>query len=151
MTADANHLGTLLEAAQFFGWMRHHQRPGFTRQGYRTAITGDVGFPDLVLARRSEILHFEVKSADGYPSKDAKTGAYPQLVWLANLPHAYLVRPAALDEALALITGQALPHEVTCTLTISFDPVTGARWAGPLAAWADKRYRITPPRKTEPK
>lgn len=149
MTADAGHLATLLEAAAHFGWGRHHQRPARTVNGYRTAITGDTGYPDLVLARRGQVLHFEIKGQNGYPTKNAKTGRYPQLDWLANLPNAWLVRPDALDEALALITGKAQPHQVTCTLAMRPDQwrLDGthvpAHWAGPLAAWATKRYPPT--------
>ena len=139
MTADAGHLGTLLEAAELFGWVRHHQRPGYTRNGYRTAITGNPGFPDISLARRGHVLFFEVKGDGGYPTPD-------QLAWISNLPNAYVVRPAALDEALAIIAGKGRPPTLaTCSLTFrhSETDTPPARWAGPLARWAETDHPAT--------
>jgi hypothetical protein len=38
------------ELAQMRGWRVHHGRPAQTAKGYRTAVQGDVGYPDVVLA-----------------------------------------------------------------------------------------------------
>src|SRR5262249_14461200 len=37
--------------AKLYGWLVMHQRPARTAKGWRTAIQGDAGFPDLVLVR----------------------------------------------------------------------------------------------------
>lgn len=40
---------TLIETAMRTGWRVHAQRPARTDRGWRTAIQGHAGFPDLVL------------------------------------------------------------------------------------------------------
>ena len=40
----------MLDTAKAFGWLRAHFRPALTKNGWRTAVSGDgKGFPDLVL------------------------------------------------------------------------------------------------------
>ena len=42
----------VIEIAKYRGWKVMHQRPAMIRTGrWVTAIEGDAGFPDLVLAR----------------------------------------------------------------------------------------------------
>jgi hypothetical protein len=52
---------TILEAAAVTGWRATHFRPARTSRGWRTPLSGDTGFPDLVLARRAIVLAPEVK------------------------------------------------------------------------------------------
>src|SRR5262249_16551074 len=42
--------------AKLYGWLVMHQRPARTAKGWRTAIQGDAGFPDLVLVRPGRLL-----------------------------------------------------------------------------------------------
>lgn len=62
---EAELLGAVVEMARLFKWQVHHDRPARTQQGWRTAIIGHAGFPDLVLARQGRILFFEVKTMRG--------------------------------------------------------------------------------------
>jgi hypothetical protein len=55
-------------AARVFGWRVAHFRPARTTHGWRTAMSGDVGFPDLVLARDGRLLFVELKAAAGRTS-----------------------------------------------------------------------------------
>jgi hypothetical protein len=55
----------VMELAQWRGWRVVHFRPARTEKGWRTAMTGDRGFVDLVLARRGVILHVELKTVHG--------------------------------------------------------------------------------------
>jgi hypothetical protein len=91
---------TILEAARVLGWRIYHQRPAQTRHGWRTALTGDPGFPDLILARPGRVLALELKAARGRP-RDA------QADWLqaldGGLVIARLVYPDDLDDVLALL------------------------------------------------
>lgn len=57
--------GSVIELAHDLGWMVVHQRPARTAKGWRTAIEGDAGFLDLVLARRGVVLFRELKSMTG--------------------------------------------------------------------------------------
>lgn len=55
----------VMELAQWRGWRAVHFRPARTDKGWRTAFTGDAGFPDLVLARREVVLLVELKTQHG--------------------------------------------------------------------------------------
>lgn len=60
----------------------HHCRPSLTQSGrWATAIQGDGGFPDLVLAGTRGVLFRELKSAGGRLSPQ-------QRAWLEQLDHA---------------------------------------------------------------
>jgi hypothetical protein len=75
---------TVIEIAKLYGFRVAHQRPARTANGWRTAIEGDVGFPDLVLLRGvrngqpARLLFVELKTARGKPSPD-------QVKWLELL------------------------------------------------------------------
>jgi VRR-NUC domain len=60
---EAQYQRTIIDAARWHGWLVHHQRPARTAKGYRTAIEGDAGFPDLVLVhpQRRQLLFVELK------------------------------------------------------------------------------------------
>lgn len=61
-------LRAVLELASALGWYGYHQRPAWTAKGYRTAIQGQAGFVDLVLAHREPgrpILFAELKTNTG--------------------------------------------------------------------------------------
>jgi hypothetical protein len=78
----------IIEAAEANGWRVVHHRPAKTAKGWRTAVQGHAGFPDLVLARDGVVIVAELKSRTGRPSADQKR-------WLAALGvHARLWRPA---------------------------------------------------------
>jgi hypothetical protein len=97
---------TLLEAARLFGWRVYHQRPAQTSRGWRTALTGDRGFPDLIAARSGRVFALELKSAGGRLREG-------QAEWLhalnGGLVTARLVYPDDLDELLALLTRREPP------------------------------------------
>ena len=68
----------VIELAQMRGWHVAHFRPARVGRGWRTAMQGDVGFPDLVLARNGKVIFAELKAEHGRlgPTQDA---------WLAAL------------------------------------------------------------------
>ena len=71
----------VLEAAQALGWRCYHQRPAWTTHGYRTALEGDAGWPDLVCCRdrpQPRLLIAELKTG-----RNRLTPAQAQ--WLALL------------------------------------------------------------------
>lgn len=56
----------VIQTAQHFGWLVHHGRPAINKSGrWSTPVTGNVGFPDLVMARRGVVLIVELKSDAG--------------------------------------------------------------------------------------
>lgn len=91
MTED-DLLRSVLDLAAVYGWMRHHGRPARVEGGWRTAISGNAGFPDLVLAHPTgRLIAVELKSQKGVVT----TG---QQQWLDTLTAAgvqtYVWRPA---------------------------------------------------------
>lgn len=89
--------------AKYHGWMVFHP---LTVQGsngrWRTALQGDPGFPDLVLAHRDRgVIFAELKSAIGKVSD-------LQLEWIATLKAAgaevYVWRPRDLKEVEATLS-----------------------------------------------
>lgn len=85
----------ILEVAVWYGWRRHHDRPGRTVAGWRTAIQGDPGFPDLVLLRRDRLVVAELKSRRGKLTPE-------QLCWLEDWrqvgAEVYVWRPSDWDD-----------------------------------------------------
>ena len=77
----------IIAAAEANGWRVVHHRPAKTAKGWRTAVQGHAGFPDLVLARDGVIIVAELKSRRGHPTDDQK-------LWLEALGvHVRLWRP----------------------------------------------------------
>lgn len=64
-TSEAAFLDKVIELARVRGWVAHHCRPCRTQKGWRTAISGHAGFPDLVLARAGHLIVAELKTARG--------------------------------------------------------------------------------------
>lgn len=73
----------VLELAKFAGWRVTHFRPARTAMGWRTAISGDAGWPDLVMVKGTRVVVVELKAARGTLS-DA------QREWLRDLLRAGL-------------------------------------------------------------
>lgn len=68
----------VIDYALLQGWRVVHYRPARTIHGYRTALTGHPGAPDLLLARHGQVLHVELKRHNGRVTPD-------QRLWLAAL------------------------------------------------------------------
>jgi hypothetical protein len=94
--SEAELMEAVIRAARLHGWLVHHDRPGLDRRGrWRTAVQGDAGFPDLVLARAGVVLVVECKSATGRLDP-------AQRAWLLATG-GRVVRPRHLDRMLALL------------------------------------------------
>jgi len=83
----------VIELAQYRGWRVAHFRPARTIKGWRTAVQGDKGFPDLVLARNGVVLFAELKTQRGRVAKD-------QEKWFDAIGEVFLWRPADLLEVI---------------------------------------------------
>lgn len=62
---EAQFTETVIALAKLNGWMVAHFRPALDRGKWKTAMSGDVGFPDLVLARGGVVIFAELKSNVG--------------------------------------------------------------------------------------
>jgi len=47
------------------GWLFVHSRPALTSKGWRTALTGNEGFPDYIATREGRLIFIELKSKTG--------------------------------------------------------------------------------------
>jgi VRR-NUC domain len=68
----------LTDALSVLCWRWCHFRPAMTRKGWRTAISGAQGFPDVIAVRGERVIFVELKAEKGRLS-DA------QGQWLAAL------------------------------------------------------------------
>lgn len=67
--SETEFLNLVVDYAHIRGWLVHHDRPAMNRHGdYRTALQGDAGFPDLVVARHGRVVFAELKSKAGRPT-----------------------------------------------------------------------------------
>jgi hypothetical protein len=85
----------VMDTARVYGWLAAHFRPAKTQTGrWITPMSGDVGFPDLVLCRRGEVIVAELKRQRTKPTPG-------QVRWLAELGgHGRLWRPQDFPEVL---------------------------------------------------
>lgn len=74
-------LRAVVDLAQLLGLLVHHSRPALTGKGWRTAIVGHKGLPDLVIVGARGVLYRELKSEKGRPSAE-------QIQWLDTLAQA---------------------------------------------------------------
>lgn len=58
---ESNWTSRVIAIASLHGWRVHHARPARTTQGWRTPVQGHIGAPDLLLARRGEVICAELK------------------------------------------------------------------------------------------
>jgi hypothetical protein len=72
-------LQQVLDLAEWCGWRCYHQRPARTLHGgWKTALMGSPGFPDLTMVRPPRLIMAEIKSPGDKPTAD-------QQAWLDEL------------------------------------------------------------------
>jgi hypothetical protein len=82
MTAsEAQCEDAIIAAASILGYRVHAERPARSAKGYRTAIKGHAGFPDLTIAGHGHLMFVELKRR---PNK----ATTEQEAWLAALREA---------------------------------------------------------------
>jgi hypothetical protein len=93
--SEADWQRRVMDTARLAGWLCCHYRPSLNSRGHwSTAMEGDKGAPDLILAKGGRVLLAELKSAKGRPTLE-------QQAWLAELgAHGRLWRPEAWDAVL---------------------------------------------------
>lgn len=100
LITEAQFQQALIEFAALKGYLVAHFRPAQTQDGWRTAVQGDTGFPDLVLTNGIITVFAELKSSLGDLSAE-------QYEWLYNLQMsgamAFLWTPEDWDEILEVL------------------------------------------------
>lgn len=89
---------TIVELAKFYGWRVAHFRPAWDRGHWKTPMSGDPGFPDLVLARNGVVVFAELKTKDGRTSLS-------QRKWMEALGQCYLWRPKDIEQIRTVLHG----------------------------------------------
>jgi hypothetical protein len=107
---ESDFLKQVIDLAHICGWKVAHFRPAQTERGWRTAVQGDTGFPDLVLVR-DRVIFAELKSEKGKLSDTQK-------VWIECLinasatnrgsptllsPEVYVWRPSDFDDIVEVL------------------------------------------------
>lgn len=64
---EAEFTDQVIAEAKAQGWLVAHFRPARTAKGWRTAMSGDPGFPDLVMARNGRVIVAELKRYGKWP------------------------------------------------------------------------------------
>ena len=95
----------VIQIARMNGWKVFHPASMRGHDGsYRTPLTGDKGFPDLVLAHMTRgVIFVELKSETGRLSPEQKQWATALQKWAAY----YVWRPADLDYIAKRLGGTA--------------------------------------------
>jgi hypothetical protein len=105
--SEADFQKQVIDLAHVRGWRVAHFRPARVtvkgKETYRTAMAGDIGFPDLVLARRGCVLHVELKREDGKLSADQEK--WSQAIGATS----YLWRPSDWKHIEAILTHSRRP------------------------------------------
>lgn len=92
----------VIDLAHLRGWMVAAFRPCEARKGWRTPMQGDVGYPDLTMARRGRVVFAELKSEKGRlsPGQEAWRSAI-RGVWTIREHHVW--RPSDWDAILEVL------------------------------------------------
>lgn len=91
----------LTEALDLGGWRWVHFRPARTEHGWRTAMSGSVGWPDLFAVRGGVALAIEVKSQRG--TVHAEQHAWLDLLGEVPGITRLVVRPDTVDDLLPVL------------------------------------------------
>lgn len=103
----------VIDVAKILGYRVMHARPAWTGKGYRTAIQGHAGFPDLCIVGNGRLLFRELKAGKGTLSSEqaewiraleaagADVGVWTDEDWSAGLIEADLRRGTRHEEASA--------------------------------------------------
>lgn len=87
----------VVDLAKVRGWRIHHQRPARTEDdGWRSAIIGHKGWPDLALARTGRLVIAELKSERGQPTPDQE--AWLELLRTVPGVEVFVWRPSEWPE-----------------------------------------------------
>lgn len=93
--SESTFTAQIVQMCIVFGWRVMHQRPARTKTGWRTAIVGHAGFPDIIALRHDRRLIAELKAGRGKVTVE-------QEKWLGAAKDAdfevYIWKPKDIDQ-----------------------------------------------------
>lgn len=92
----------LHDALDLHGWRWVHFRPARTGHGWRTALSGYPGFPDVVAAKAGRVIFAELKSEEGRQTAE-QSSWQDQLDGLGT--EFYVWWPSDRDEIMEVLRG----------------------------------------------
>ena len=96
---EADFTTMVVNLAYLYGWKVCHFRPAKTARGYRTALQGDKGLPDIIAARNGRVVFAELKVGKNKLTPD-------QEGWIHHLGgDTYIWRPEDWDEIVQVFSG----------------------------------------------
>jgi hypothetical protein len=102
--SEEEFLNQVIDLANLHGWRAAHFRPAKTNRGWRTAMQGDKGFPDLVLLKDGKLVVPELKVGRNKTTAD-------QDEWLRRFREcgaiAEVWRPEDWERIKAILEGRA--------------------------------------------
>lgn len=77
-TLETDYEDTIVDGARALGYRAHAERPARSAAGWRTAVKGDAGWPDVTIAGYGLLLVLELKRKGNKPTPE-------QVAWLEEL------------------------------------------------------------------
>lgn len=98
---EAEFTKMVIDLAKLNGFRVAHFRPARTKNGgWVTAMSGDIGFPDVIMARETRLIVSEIKVGNNRPTPE-------QMAWLGAFGNAgaevYIWRPEDWDTIVKLL------------------------------------------------
>lgn len=93
------------DALRLYGWRFHHCETSWSRGRFRTAISGNPGFPDYVCARGIQLFLAELKSRTGNLSAEQRS--WHSVLAASRAIKVYIWRPYDRDQILELLKGDS--------------------------------------------
>jgi hypothetical protein len=95
VTSERSFQVSVVTLARLRGWRLAHFRAAWTPNGYRVAMSGDIGYPDLTMTRDGRLIFAELKTTTGRLRPD-------QVLWInalrETLAEVYVWTPASWSE-----------------------------------------------------
>lgn len=106
LTTEEEFTSAVIELATVYRWRVFHPRPLRRKDGsWRTAFSGDQGFPDLVLCRPPRLIFAELKRETGRLGPGQ--GAWLEKLRSSSGAEVYLWRPSDWDRLAAILAHPA--------------------------------------------
>lgn len=102
---EADFQAAVVKFGRALKWMVHHERPARTKDGWRTPVQGDEGFPDTVFARGPGYSYRVVVAELKYGKNKPTQGQYRWLGAFEGAVRAFWWTPEDVDQIVEVLCG----------------------------------------------